>query len=158
MKTSVLLALMTSFSLSVASFTYGHSMLSSDQKQTLIHAALEAYKMPYCPYSNYPVGAALLTEGGVIYKGCNVENASYGLTCCAERTAAFKAVSEGSRAFIAIVVATRDGGTPCGACRQILNEFGPHMTVIAVNALGTITAETTLDVLLPNAFGPHNLE
>ncbi len=158
MRMSVLCALFTSTLVSATSLTYGASMISSDQKQALILSALEAQNQAYCPYSNYPVGAALLTESGTIYKGCNVENASYGLTNCAERTAVFKAASEGVRSFIAVVVATRDGGTPCGACRQVLNEFGPHMQVITINSKGTITGETTLDVLLPNAFGPHNLE
>jgi cytidine deaminase len=158
MRMSLLCTLLVSTLVSATSLTYGASMITSDQKQTLIQSALEAQKGAYCPYSNYPVGAALLTEDGTIYKGCNVENASYGLTNCAERTAAFKAVSEGYRSFIAIAVATRDGGTPCGACRQILNEFGPHMQVFSVSSSGEIKAETTLDILLPNAFGPHNLE
>lgn len=158
MRISLLCTLLVSTLVSATSLTYGASMITSDQKQTLIQSALDAQKSAYCPYSNYPVGAALLTEDGTIYKGCNVENASYGLTNCAERTAAFKAVSEGYRSFIAIAVATRDGGTPCGACRQILNEFGPNMQVFSVSSSGEIKAETTLDILLPNAFGPHNLE
>lgn len=157
MRMSFLCVLLSSALVSAASLVYG-GVLSSDQKQMLIHAALEAQKMSYCPYSNYPVGAALLTDEGNIYRGCNVENASYGLTNCAERTAAFKAVSDGSRSFIGVVVATRDGGTPCGACRQVLNEFGPQMEIISVNSTGTITVETTLDSLLPKAFGPNNLE
>lgn len=126
--------------------------------ETLAASALEARERAYCPYSDYAVGAALLTSEGEMIQGCNVENASYGLTLCAERSAVMAALSQGKRNFTAIVVATRDGGTPCGACRQVLNEFSPHMTVISVDASGKITHQTTLDKLLPTAFGPHNLE
>ena len=99
----------------------------------------------------------MLTQTGKIFTGCNIENASYGLCNCAERTAIFKAVSEGEKEIQAIVVVTRDGGSPCGACRQVLNEFNPKMVVINVNELGNIQGEYTLDKLLPNAFGPANL-
>lgn len=128
------------------------------ETETLIQAALNARSHSYSPYSHYAVGAALLTTEGEIIQGCNVENASYGLTQCAERSALVAAVSQGKKEFVAIVVATRDGGLPCGACRQVLNEFTPDIRVIAVNGEGTVVHETTLRTLFPDAFGPHNLE
>ena len=102
----------------------------------LIALAAGVRRKAYAPYSHYPVGAALFTASGKVYTGCNVENASYGLSICAERTAAFKAVSEGEREFVAIAVVTENGSAPCGACRQVLNEFGPDMRVLAVAASG----------------------
>lgn len=131
--------------------------LTPVQKEELVQQALEARKHAYAPYSRYFVGSALLTRSGKVYLGCNIENASYGLANCGERTALFKAVSEGEREFEAIVVATKDGGMPCGACRQVLNEFNPHMQVIAVDENGVIHVDCTLDQLLPNAFGPWNV-
>ena len=125
--------------------------------KALIEKAMEAQKHSYAPYSHYFVGAALLTKSGKMYSGCNVENASYGLANCAERTAVFKAISEGEREFEAMVIVTRDGGMPCGACRQVLNEFSPDMAVIAVDQDGKIHFEITLHQLLPQAFGPANL-
>lgn len=93
--------------------------------EKLMLLAKKAYEYSYAPYSNFCVGAALLTKSGKVYMGCNIENASYGATNCAERTAIFKAVSEGERDFIKIAVATKDGscGYPCGICLQVLNEF-----------------------------------
>ncbi len=131
--------------------------LSDEQKQTLIQAALQVRRWAYVPYSNYRVGAALLTESGKIYDGVNVENAAYPATICAERTAVFKAVSEGERQFVAIVVATENGGTPCGSCRQVLAEFGLDIQVIVVDAQGTIHLETTVNELLPGAFTSRQL-
>lgn len=125
--------------------------------ETLASQALEARACSYSPYSKYSVGAALLTEEGEIIRGCNVENASYGLTLCAERSAVMSAVSKGKKKFSAIAVATKDGGFPCGACRQVLNEFNPEMAVIIVNEKGEIVCKTTLETLLPSAFGPNNL-
>lgn len=90
----------------------------------LVSLARQARERAYVPYSHFPVGAALLGRSGRVYTGCNVENASYPLTTCAERTAVTKAVSEGEREFEAIAVVTATGATPCGACRQILREFG----------------------------------
>lgn len=124
----------------------------------LIGKAIEGQKNSYAPYSQYFVGAAVLTKSGKIYSGCNIENASYGLGNCAERTAIFKAVSEGEKEIEAIVIVTRDGGLSCGACRQVLNEFNPNMTVIAIDENKQVRHETTLDQLLPHAFGPSNLE
>jgi cytidine deaminase len=126
-------------------------------KQALVQAAVEARKKAYAPYSKYFVGSALLTTEGKIFQGCNVENASYGLTCCSERVAIFKAVSEGVTDFLAIAVVTQDRGFPCGACRQVLHEFNPHLTVLIGNQEGYLVCETTLTALLPDAFGLHPL-
>ncbi len=134
------------------------AVLTPALKTELVQEAALARKNAYAPYSQYLVGAALLTKSGKIYKGCNVENASYGLCNCAERTAIFKAVSEGETDFAAIALVTRDGGMPCGACRQVLNEFGPKMVVLAADEHGVIHREYTLDQLLPNSFGPANLD
>lgn len=128
------------------------------QNKDLIEKALEARGRAYAPYSKYFVGAALLTADGTIIQGCNVENASYGVTICAERAAVVSAISQGKRDLVAIAVATKDGGSPCGGCRQALNEFNPQMKVITVNEKGEVTGQTTLQNLLPNAFGPQNLD
>lgn len=122
----------------------------------LIADAIEAAKNSYSPYSHYPVGAALLTTGGKIYRGCNIENAAYGCTVCAERTAILKAVSEGERHFEAIAVVTTNGGSPCGPCRQVMREFAPQLTVIIANMQGQARICTLAD-LLPDSFGPEHL-
>ena len=122
----------------------------------LIAEAIEAAKQAYIPYSNYPVGAALLTTDGKIYRGCNVENAAYGCTICAERTAILKAVSEGDREFEAIAVVTNNGGSPCGPCRQVMREFAPELTVIIADIQGNARVCTLVD-LLPDSFGPEKL-
>jgi cytidine deaminase len=142
--------LMTAATLSAA--------LSTKATTDLIDKAKEVQKKAYPPYSHYYVGAALLTKSGKVFSGCNVENASYGLTICAERTAVFKAVSEGDKEIEAIVVVTKDGGMPCGACRQVLNEFNPKMIVIAADEQGKIHVQKPLNQLLSDAFGPANLE
>ncbi len=119
-------------------------------------AAIKARLNAYAPYSNYCVGAALLMEDGRMITGCNVENASYGLSMCAERSAVFAAAGVGSRTIHACVVVTADGGTPCGACRQVLSEFHDDdhpMQIIAVTPDGAITMNTWLRDLLPNGFG-----
>ncbi len=126
------------------------------EDKELIALAGKARLGAYAPYSEYPVGAALLTSSGKVYTGCNVENAVYGLAMCAERTAAFQAVCDGEREFTAIAVVTRNGGTPCGPCRQVLSEFGPHMRVLVADASGNHRAHT-LDELLPDSFGPKDL-
>lgn len=131
-------------------------MISSKQRDDLIAAAVEARKQAYAPYSHYAVGAALLAENGRFYTGCNVENASYGLTICAERTAVVKMVSEGVRQIEAIVVCTENAGSPCGACRQVLAEFAGDVPVWLVDAQGN-GRETTLYTLLPDHFGPEHL-
>jgi cytidine deaminase len=128
------------------------------KKQALIMVALEARKKAYAPYSKYQVGAALLGKSGRIYSGCNVENASYGASICAERVAAVKAVSEGETNFQALVVATQgiEPGSPCGICRQFLAEFGLDLCLIMVNLEGK-KIETTLEQYLPASFGPKSL-
>ena len=132
-------------------------MLTDEQRQQLIETSLAARRWAYAPYSEYAVGAALLTSSGVIYDGVNIENAAYPTSMCAERVAVFKAVSEGETNFIAIAVATSNGGTPCGACRQVLSEFGLETKVLIVNGDGIIEQETTVAELLPGAFGPQDL-
>lgn len=132
-------------------------MLTDDMRRKLIRVALEARKRAYVPYSNYPVGAALLTASGQIYDGVNIENAAYPTTICAERVAVFKAVSAGERDFSAIVVATLNGGSPCGSCRQVLSEFGLDTRVLIVDEQGRVLQETSLGELLPGAFGPRDL-
>jgi cytidine deaminase len=124
----------------------------------LASAARTASRSAYCPYSNFPVGAAVLTESEEIISGCNVENASYGLTNCAERTAVFRAVVAGHRHILAVAIytPTEHPTAPCGACRQVINEFGSDAQVVCV-CNGPTTIRTTMPQLLPDAFGPHNL-
>lgn len=125
----------------------------------LVARARQARDRAYAPYSNFPVGAALLGRSGRVYTGCNVENAAYPLTTCAERTAVTKAVSEGEQAFEAIAVVTATGAAPCGACRQILREFaGPegHLRVIIADTAGRSRTYTIAE-LLPAAFTPDQL-
>lgn len=123
----------------------------------LILAATAATEFAYVPYSHYPVGAALLTADGTVYTGCNVENAAYPACICAERVALVKAVSAGQRTFKSIAVTTRDGGSPCGTCRQMLFEFSPDMLVIMARFDGEITAQGTLREFLLHGFGPSHL-
>lgn len=131
-------------------------MVSDEQRKTLIQAAIEIREQAYVPYSNYPVGAALLVEDGSIVTGVNVENASYGLTICAERTAVTRAVTTGHRKIMAVAVATDNAGSPCGACRQVLTEFAGDVPVYLVDASGN-GRDTTLYTLLPDHFGPEHL-
>ena len=125
----------------------------------LIAAAQKAKANAYAPYSKFKVGAALLAKNGKVYLGCNVENASYGLTCCAERNAVFQAVSDGQRKFqaIAIVSDSLEPAAPCGACRQVLNEFSPEMEVSMAGAKGQVKTRK-LKELLPDSFGPKSLK
>jgi cytidine deaminase len=125
-------------------------------QSVLAQAARDAREYAYAPYSGYQVGAALLAKNGTIYTGCNVENAAYPATICAERVAVTKAVSEGQREFEAIAISTGNGGSPCGICRQVMYEFAPEMTVLLVDG-ENISAEFTLKDLLPNGFGPRDL-
>lgn len=131
--------------------------VTNEERKQLVSLALEARQRAYAPYSNYPVGAALMTKSKRIYTGCNIENASYPLTICGERAAMFNAVSQGSTDFDTIVIATRNGGSPCGACRQVMAEFSLDMKVIIVDQDGAVTMETTVAELLPAAFTPENL-
>ncbi|MEC0235548.1 cytidine deaminase [Paenibacillus kribbensis] len=128
-------------------------------KDQLIQEALEARKQAYIPYSNFQVGAAVLGNDGTIYSGCNVENASYGLCNCAERTAIFKMVSEGCRKIdaIAVVADTEGPVSPCGACRQVISEFAHSDTKIYLTNLHGNTEEWTMEKLLPGAFRPADL-
>lgn len=127
-------------------------------REQLIAAATKAREMAYVPYSNYKVGAALLGKSGRIYTGCNVENASYGASICAERTALVKAISEGEREFsmIAVVTDSPKPSSPCGICRQVLYEFGPEIRLILANLQGE-SFETSIAEYLPDGFGPHDL-
>jgi cytidine deaminase len=120
----------------------------------LMAEAEKARRWSYSPYSKFAVGAALLTRSGRVVHGCNVENSSYGLACCAERTAIFKAVSEGEREFVAIAVtagAERSSAAPCGACRQVMHEFAPQMPVYWRDGTGGIR-RTKVSALLPDGF------
>jgi cytidine deaminase len=125
--------------------------------EDLVAHALRARERAYAPYSHYHVGAALLTVDGDIVYGCNVENAAYPDTLCAERVALTAAVAQGHRAFAAIAVATRDGGTPCGSCRQVMAELGgPALLVYVADEQGRYRT-TTVAALLPDAFDAGSL-
>jgi len=132
-------------------------------EQEIVQKAWDASKRAYCPYSNFPVGAAILAENAAgetkIFDGCNVENASYGGTICAERTAAVEAVKQGYRKFktIAVVCAKHPGGSPCGFCRQVLREFGLHATVLNIFNTESGVVRWTVEELLPDSFGPDSL-
>jgi cytidine deaminase len=129
-------------------------------KDRLLSEARRARENAYVPYSRFPVGAALMVDDGTVYMGCNVENASYGLTNCAERTALFKAISDGKRRFVALAVVADTPGpvTPCGACRQVMVELcPPDMKVYLANLKGELK-ETTVRELLPDSFGREELQ
>jgi cytidine deaminase len=131
--------------------------VTASEWRRLTRAALAARRNAHAPYSKFRVGAALLAEGGRVFVGCNVENASYGLTVCAERNAVGSAVAAGARRFRALVVASPSGVTPCGACRQVLMEFAPAMPVRLVSPRGK-TCEMTVAEMLPGAFGAKDLK
>jgi len=133
-------------------------MLTNEMKDKLIQRAKEAWGRAYAPYSHYNVGAALLTESGEIYDGVNVENAVYPVGICGERTAIFKAVSDGHRSFQAIAVVTKNGGTPCGACRQVMAEFGLDTIVLIANTDGELIHQLTVAELLPYSFGEKDIK
>ena len=129
----------------------------------LIAAATQARELAHAPYSRFPVGAAVLTASGRVFTGANVENASYGLSVCAERVAIWKAVTEGETEIVAVAVVTTSGVSPCGACRQVMAEFASRVKGLAgvrvlVADLSGHCAEYTLDDLLPAAFTPANLD
>ena len=132
-------------------------MLTEKERSLLIQSANEIRQWAYAPYSHYPVGAALLAASGRVYAGVNIENAAYPSSICAERVAVFKAVSEGERQFTAIAVVTKNGGSPCGTCRQVLAEFGLDTVVIIADQSGKVLQETTVAGLLPGSFGPQDL-
>ena len=139
--------------------------MSREEKQELIRKALEAREMSYSPYSHYRVGAALLTEDGSLYQGGNIENASYGATNCAERTAIYKAVSDGKRKIKAIAITGGMEGSepvdyayPCGICRQVMQEFGEDELKIIVATSVTDHREYSLKELLPYGFGGESIK
>jgi cytidine deaminase len=131
--------------------------LTDEKRDQLTKMALKARLLAYAPYSNYQVGAALLTKSGEIYTGVNVENAAYPVTMCAERSAVFSAISAGNREFEAIAVATANGGTPCGSCRQVLSEFGLDINVLLIDEGGKLIQQNTVRELLPGAFQKDDL-
>jgi cytidine deaminase len=127
--------------------------MTEPNRDELIHSALDAQKRAYAPYSNFPVGAALRTASGNIFQGANVENASFGLTICAERVAAAAAIVAGERDFVTIAIASQGGASPCGACRQFLAEFNPKLRIVMVDSDEQGHGyQSTLDDLLPNRF------
>ena len=128
--------------------------------QELVDRAIKMQEFSYVPYSRFPVGAALLCDDGTVFTGCNVENAAFGSTICAERTALLKAVSEGRRTgWMTLAIAGRgsDCCWPCGACRQMLYEFAPGLRVLAARGDGAFET-ATLDQLMPHGFGPLSLK
>lgn len=132
--------------------------INDKKRQELIHEANQVRARAYAPYSNYQVGAALLTKKGQIFTGVNVENAAYPDSICAERSAIFSAVSAGEREFEAIAVATRNGGAPCGSCRQVLAEFGLDIEVLLADEGGNLLQQSTVRDLLPGAFLGQDLK
>jgi len=134
-------------------------MLTPTEKQNLIKQAMTAREKAYAPYSQYTVGTAVLTADGHVFTGCNVENAAYPSSMCGERVAIFKAVSEGHRNIVAIAIVTRNAGSPCGGCRQVMREFGSEeMLVLMADANGNLIDEKSLGELLPRSFGPEDLQ
>jgi len=133
-------------------------MAGNEKLRSLVEAAKKARLRAYSPYSRVKIGAAVLASDGSVYTGANIENASYGLSCCAERTAMFKAVSEGARKIVAIAIVGKSEGftKPCGACRQVMVEFNPKMKVLRRGADG-FSEDSTAASLLPAHFGPQEL-
>ena len=123
--------------------------MNKKMQDKLVNRAREARKNAYTPYSDFKVGAAVLTEAGEIYGGCNIENSAYGVTNCAERTALFKAISEGERKFkaVAVVADTDKPVTPCGSCRQVISEFGSEIEIIMANLDGEVVSKLIKDLL-----------
>ncbi len=134
------------------------SSLTDEQRQDLINAAIAVRRNAHSPYSNFPVGAAVIVDDGEIFSGCNVENVSFGLTNCAERTAVFAAVAAGQKELVGLAVATAGGHTPCGACRQVLSEFADDLLILIVDAESqAVVNEVTLSQLLPDRFSRTSL-
>ena len=127
--------------------------MDDNRRDQLIAMARSASQQAYAPYSKFQVGAALLAKSGSLYAGTNVENASYGLTNCAERTAVFRAVTEGDRDFEALAIASPGGVSPCGACRQVMYEFAPNLVLFLIDAnQRDRVTEVSLTTLLPDPF------
>lgn len=132
--------------------------ITTEQKSELVRIAWDYQKQAYAPYSGYLVGSAVLAEDGKIYGGNNIENSAYPSGLCAERVAIFKAVSEGNRGILAVCVVTKNAGSPCGACRQVMREFAAlDMPIFIANEQGEIVWETSMDGILPRSFGPESL-
>lgn len=133
--------------------------LTSEYRQILIETARHYLKNSYSPYSNYPVGAAVMAEDGLVYGGTNIENSAHPSGLCAERVAINKAISEGNRRILAVAVVTRNASAPCGACRQVMREFASlEMPVILTTVEDGFEEEFTLRDLLPRSFGPDDLD
>ncbi len=133
-------------------------MLTSEYRALLIDTARQYLQNSYSPYSNYPVGAAVLAEDGLVYGGTNIENSAHPSGLCAERVAINKAISEGNRRILAVAVVTRNAGAPCGACRQVMREFASlDIPVILTTVEDGLEEEFTLGDLLPRSFGPEDL-
>ncbi len=137
--------------------TQGLTPIEAADPAHLVAQALAARQRAYAPYSGYQVGAAVLCADGTVILGCNVENAAYPATICAERVALTAAVAQGRRDLVAIAVATRDGGSPCGTCRQVMAELGPEMVVYITDAQGRYRT-TTVRALLPDGFSGASLQ
>lgn len=132
-------------------------MLEGSKVEELIEKAIAAREYSYSPYSNFAVGAAVLTSSGKIYTGCNIESSSYTPTICAERTAISKAVSEGERKILAVaIVGSSEYTFPCGVCRQVIREFGKDADIIVANSISDYKI-FKLEELLPHSFGPEDL-
>lgn len=133
--------------------------INHESIQSLVEGALRARQAAYAPYSSFQVGAAILGGDGCLYTGCNVENASYGLTICAERNATFAMVAAGCRSISALAIALPGAGSPCGACRQVLVEFGRDFPVFLVDSsTGAVADQWSIEELLPAAFRPSSLQ
>jgi len=133
-------------------------IMTSEYRSILIDTARHYLKNSYSPYSNYPVGAAVLAEDGLVYGGTNIENSAHPSGLCAERVAINKAISEGNRRILAVAVVTRNAGAPCGACRQVMREFASlDIPVILTTMDDGVEEEFTLGDLLPRSFGPDDL-
>lgn len=133
-------------------------MLTSEYRALLIDTARQYLQNSYSPYSNYPVGAAVLAEDGLVYGGTNIENSAHPSGLCAERVAINKAISEGNRRILAVAVVTRNAGAPCGACRQVMREFASlDIPVILTTVEDGLEEDFTLGDLLPRSFGPEDL-
>ena len=132
--------------------------MRGSEEKALIEAARKVRERAYAPYSEFKVGAALVSESGRLFTGCNVENASYGLTICAERVALASAVAEGERGFEALAICAPGAPAPCGACRQVLHEFSPGLVLFLVDPAAPEIAKTHLSALLPHAFQRISLD
>jgi cytidine deaminase len=131
-------------------------MVTEQQKTALLETACRVRELAHAPYSNFKVGAAILTADGTIFGGVNVENASYGLSICAERSAVFSAVTAGATSILAVAVCTVNAVSPCGACRQVLGEFAGDIPIWLSDTAGNVR-QTSLHTLFPDHFGPGHL-